>query len=399
MTSRRAILVLGMHRSGTSAAAGFLVHCGFRAPATLLPADSGNAEGYWESSVLCQFHERLLRAAGTRMDAFTKIDAAWFQSDAALAYREECRNILRAEFGAAPAFVVKDPRICRCLPFWLDVLEAEDVSVAVVLVLRDPAEVAASLGARDGFSRNLSLLMWLRHVLEAEAGSRSLRRSVLQYGDLLADWRSAHARLVSDLAGAWPSGAEIDADGIDRFLRRDLRHHDTRHESSEAPPVLTEWVARATAALAAIGEGDPARTGLAFSQLDAVRRELDQAVEVFGVDAEKQRLALEERAARLEAEARSLGADVRNMSASLSAMNVELAGLSKEHAEFQGEIARIGEQTAALTAERAVLQAERAVLQKDISDLLAEREAFLSSMSWRLTAPLRTLAGALLKRD
>ena len=302
-----------MHRSGTSAATGFLVHCGFRAPATLLPADPGNQEGYWESSVLCQFHERLLRAAGTRMDAFTKIEAAWFQSDAALPYREECREILRDEFGDAPAFVVKDPRICRCLPFWLDVLEAENVSVAAVLVLRDPAEVAASLGARDGFSRNLSLLMWLRHVLEAEAGSRSLRRSVLQDGDLLADWRRAQARLASDLGDAWPSVAGIDANGIDRFLRRDLRHHDARHESSEAPSLLRDWVARATAALAAISEGDPARAGLALSQLDAVRRELDQAVDVFGVDAEKQRLALEEKATRLEAEARGLAADLQNL--------------------------------------------------------------------------------------
>lgn len=396
-----------MHRSGTSAATGFLVHCGFRAPATLLPADSGNQEGYWESSVLCQFHERLLRAAGTRMDAFTKIDAAWFRSDAALTYREECRQILRAEFGAAPAFVVKDPRICRCLPFWLDVLEAEDVSAAAVLVLRDPTEVAASLGARDGFSRNLSILMWLRHVLEAEADSRSLRRSVLQYGDLLADWRRVQARLTSDLADVWPSAAEIDTDGIDRFLRRDLRHHDARQEFSDSSSVLRDWVARATAALTAISQGDPAHTDFAFSQLDAVRGEFDQAVDLFGcVDAEKQRLALEERVIRLEAEARALGADVQNLSASLSAMHVELTVLSKERADLQRENARIREAAADLTAERAVLQkhigdltAEREVLQKHAGNLLAEREAVLSSLSWRLTAPLRALAGALLKRN
>jgi hypothetical protein len=235
--------------------------------------------------------------------------------------------------------------------------------------------------------------MWLRHVLEAEAGSRSLRRSVLQYGDLLADWRSAQARLASDLADAWPSVADIDADGIDRFLRRDLRHHDSRHESGDGPSVLTDWVTRATAALAAISESDPARAGLALSQLDAVRREFDDAVDLFGcADGEQQGLALEEKVTRLEAEARALEADAQNLSASLSALNGELAGLSKERAELQGENARIREAGEGLTAERAVLQ-------KHITDLVAEREALLSSMSWRLTAPLRVLAGALLKRD
>ena len=45
---RNVVLVLGMHRSGTSAAAGFLVKLGGAQPKTLLPADDGNERGYFE---------------------------------------------------------------------------------------------------------------------------------------------------------------------------------------------------------------------------------------------------------------------------------------------------------------------------------------------------------------
>ena len=60
--TRKALLVLGPHRGGTSAVAGLLVRLGAEAPRTLMPADTDNPTGYWESVVLCEFHERLLRA-------------------------------------------------------------------------------------------------------------------------------------------------------------------------------------------------------------------------------------------------------------------------------------------------------------------------------------------------
>jgi hypothetical protein len=57
---REALLVLGMHRSGTSAVAGLLVRLGAQPPKTLMEGDADNRKGYWESTALCAFHERLL---------------------------------------------------------------------------------------------------------------------------------------------------------------------------------------------------------------------------------------------------------------------------------------------------------------------------------------------------
>jgi len=64
-TTTDAIIVLGMHRSGTSAVAGTLTKLGGRSPKNLMPATKGNARGYFESVPLMQFHEQLLQSAGS----------------------------------------------------------------------------------------------------------------------------------------------------------------------------------------------------------------------------------------------------------------------------------------------------------------------------------------------
>ena len=143
--SREALLVLGMHRSGTSAVAGLLVRLGAQPPKTLMEADADNREGYWESSALCAFHERLLQAAGsrgTRPDISTGVGV---RRKPTSALGNECRSLLRAEYGDAHRLVVKDPRICRFVPFWLRILQMEDIVPRVVIVHRSPFEVACSL--------------------------------------------------------------------------------------------------------------------------------------------------------------------------------------------------------------------------------------------------------------
>src|SRR4051794_27736950 len=58
----QAVLVLGMHRSGTSAMAGALALCGFATGSDLMPAAADNPKGFWEHAGVVAIHERLLRA-------------------------------------------------------------------------------------------------------------------------------------------------------------------------------------------------------------------------------------------------------------------------------------------------------------------------------------------------
>src|SRR5690242_15048034 len=64
-TRRRAVVVLGMHRSGTSALAGALHLAGAGEPKTPIPADENNQRGYWEPAPLVQAHDEFLTAIGS----------------------------------------------------------------------------------------------------------------------------------------------------------------------------------------------------------------------------------------------------------------------------------------------------------------------------------------------
>ena len=79
--------------------------------------------------------------------------------------------------------------MCRFVPFWLRILQSAGIDPVGILVFRNPADVASSLAERDGLLPQFSLLMWLRHMLDAERFTRMIPRAVVEYRDLLSDWR------------------------------------------------------------------------------------------------------------------------------------------------------------------------------------------------------------------
>src|SRR3954467_12423515 len=118
LLKRRAILVLGMHRSGTSALSGVACSLGGSAPNNLLPANFANPSGYWESWPLVQAHDELLASADSSWDDWRELDPRWYVSDAAQRSRIRLQETIRSEYDHNPLFVVKDPRICRFLPLF-----------------------------------------------------------------------------------------------------------------------------------------------------------------------------------------------------------------------------------------------------------------------------------------
>lgn len=220
---RVAILVLGMHRSGTSALTWLLGQMGAALPRDAIPASGENSKGYWESTGLVAADDRLVRAAGSswfdpRPLAVSNMPAAL------LAERvEDIRTAIADGWGSAPLIAIKDPRQCRCVPVMVELLTTAGIEPRAVLMLRSAADVAASLRSRDATTQGYAELLWLRHMIDAERDSRPLRRAVVSYDRLLADWR-ATAASIAPLLGreGWSSDNEGE---IDAFLDPTLRHH------------------------------------------------------------------------------------------------------------------------------------------------------------------------------
>lgn len=358
-----------MHRSGTSALAGLLVHLGARAPNALMPGDADNPQGYWESQAVCDFHERLLRAAGSRWDAWTGISPEWLRAAAAGRYGDECRQLLRSEFGDAPLFVLKDPRMCRLLPFWLPVLASAGIVATAVLVVRHPDDVARSLFRRNALTAASSMLIWLRHVLEAEAETRSIPRTFVRIEDLLRRWPEVAAQIGTDLDVCWAVRSSVRDRELSRFIHSGLRTHEADTDMPSVPEALRRWVDRAESLL---HNGHGREIAAVAPALDNLRREFDQVTAV--VQAVIEGFEANARVDRLE----------RLLAESRSELRAELHRIQMDRAAFSAQLGSLEERIVARDNERA--------------RLVAQLEEMYASKSWRITAALRAAWGLVLPR-
>jgi len=126
--------------------------------------------------------------------------------------------------------LLKDPRLCLLLEYWLPVLQTSRIKPAVLLVLRHPDEVVASLARRDLCPAPVSAALWLHHMLTAEQATRGCPRAILPYDALLHDWRGCLTRAGEQTAVSWPVAWDLVAAGMQQFLDAGLRHH---HRSEE----------------------------------------------------------------------------------------------------------------------------------------------------------------------
>ena len=225
--TRHALLVLGMHRSGTSALTRMINLLGASVPSQLMPPSEDNPGGYWESQPLARFNNQLLQSAGCRWNDDAAIPAEWFSDTARAADHTAALRLFEDSVAGAPVVVFKDPRLCRLLPFWLEVLRDAGRQPHAVLLLRDPLEVVRSLQARQHHepsrpaaiaAESRGLLLWLRYVLDAELHSRGLPRAVLRYDELLNDWRGCLPALVHDAQLPLPLPDAATAAAIDNHL-------------------------------------------------------------------------------------------------------------------------------------------------------------------------------------
>ena len=243
-TRRTAILVAGMHRSGTSALTRLLNIAGCDLPNTLMTPRCDNETGFWESQPVADLNEGILASAGSSWDDWRPFDKGWYTSLIADEFRERAGKLLQSEFDRSRLFVLKDPRMCRLLRFWIEAVGACGARPLVVSPIRNPFDVSSSLHVRNDIDPGVGQLIWLRHVLDAEAASRGVvGRAYLRYEQLLSEAHALVDRLGNDLDVSWPKGSSPHAEmEIDEFLSPVLHHHRSDDASHRSNPRLSEWI-------------------------------------------------------------------------------------------------------------------------------------------------------------
>lgn len=150
-TASQAVLILGMHRSGTSCLAGSLQEAGLYL-GEVNTAAPHNAKGNRESRAIMDLQDDLLRANGGDWDAPPR-EVVWQPEHRAR------RDTIIATYPTDRTWGFKDPRTLLTLPGWLEALS----SVRFVGTFRHPLAVAASLHARNGIAIEKSLALWMTY--------------------------------------------------------------------------------------------------------------------------------------------------------------------------------------------------------------------------------------------
>jgi hypothetical protein len=397
-----------MHRSGTSAFARVFSLLGARLPDNLLtPEDTqGNPLGFWEPKRIVELHDQLLTAAARTWFDLEPFPREWFHSDLAQSYVGRLAAVVREEYAQSPLFVLKDPRISRLVPLWESVFDRVGVRPHFVIALRNPLEIAASHRDRDSFRSPLSLLLWLRHMLDAERDTRGHRRVVAAYPDLLDDWQTVVGKVAVELDLRWTRTSRASALEIDGFLRRDARHHVVSDAELERRRDVSPWVRDAYRAFRRLAECEEEGD---LHALDAIRAELDKSEEAWGavlfdavhrLRAERERSS--EELSQLRAEAAALADEVTRQDAALEEAhkrlelsNAEARPAKEEARRLKAMIAELESAMTTLESERERLAGEAGLLASD----LADRETALAQAERRLAETTKKLEANQLKLD
>lgn len=379
---RICLLVLGMHRSGTSALARITSLLGADLPKALMGSGRGNERGHWEPERLVACHDRLLEKLGSRWNDWQSIDPNTLPAAMLANFRNELSAIIDADYPDASLFVLKEPRLCRLVPFYAALLREKKIEPRFLLAIRNPLAVIHSLSDRDGIPQARVALLWLRHVLDAELATRHASRAVISYEQVLRDWRPAVQRAGARLCLRWPRPLDEAAGEIAAFLAGEMQHFAPSQRELAAREDVPIWVRETYRALLDL-ESNP-DDDTAIATLDRVRDAFDTASPMFAdalqrdIDARRAELAAMRaeavtRIKRHESDLAGLRAEITKRDLSIGALKGEIAARDEKLAVGEGTIRGLTAQVAAQREEIARLTTELASARDSLGSAAADQ--------------------------
>ncbi|GGE46046.1 hypothetical protein GCM10011367_21070 [Marinicauda pacifica] len=250
--TQSAFIVLGMHRSGTSALTRSLEAFGLEQANDLLEANEFNRQGYFEARPVVELNDELLERQARHWADPKPFDLPGIATVSDWA--GQAAKVLRTLFALKRSPLVKDPRISRTLPVWTEAFATLGHTGKLVILCRNPLSVAASLYRRDGMGFAHALDLWFAYMMEAVRLSRGHDRALVHYETLVADPQGALERLGSAL-GLAIDGKAGDAAGA--IVSAD-QHHRSDADRLFDHPTAGDHIKRLYAVLSEDGLGDEA---------------------------------------------------------------------------------------------------------------------------------------------
>jgi len=233
--TRRLAVVLGMHRSGTSAMTRGLQTLSFDLGENLMPpVPNDNPTGFFEDLRFYRLNKTILKRINLRWDSLTRADPEILTSRPFLKPRKNAIALLNNQLEQTPSFALKDPRFCQLLAFWKPVFQEACIDPWYIICVRHPFSVAQSLLRRNNIPLADGIFLWFNHMLAAVVDTQGLNRLFVSYDKLLEEPRAELLRLAEAFEMTHPKADAI-KQFSDQFLDSGLRHHvvtDTSNSNS-----------------------------------------------------------------------------------------------------------------------------------------------------------------------
>ncbi|MCF7968918.1 MAG: glycosyltransferase [Methylococcaceae bacterium] len=217
------LVVLGMHRSGTSAIARGVQALGMPLGNKLLPPVAGdNEKGYWEDADINALNMEMLRHIGHDWDTLEGLTEADFQALRKAGFLRRAVTLLKEKTADHGRFAFKDPRTIRLLELWQEAFRLCEVEPRYILAIRNPLSVALSLEKNRSLDRSLGYLLWLAHMMESLTKTTGAKRAIVDYDLLMSEPENTIHR-VGTLLDLRVNAPELSIFATD-FLEGRLRH-------------------------------------------------------------------------------------------------------------------------------------------------------------------------------
>ena len=226
---KRCIVVLGVHRSGTSLMTGLLNIFGGYLGGNLLGSKDDNVRGFFEHAGLLEVNEVVLEELDSSWRGYDNFPKNWYKTKEMLKYKEDIKEIIKNDFGKLDLFVIKEPRISVLLPLYLDVLKELKIKPLFIIMKRKEIEVAKSLKIRNDLSLMHSLKLYRRYYESIEEYTKDRNRIFVEFDDLIRNARGVIEKIGKFLKINFRKYDSVKNE-IENFLDPKLKHHNLNYD-------------------------------------------------------------------------------------------------------------------------------------------------------------------------
>ncbi len=368
------VLVLGMHRSGTSVVTRGLKVLGVELGAKALELGDDNKKGFWEDSDFKKLNMEMLEAVNHDWDSIEHITSADVNTLLSKGFLEKATVLIRRKTKDSKVFGLKDPRASILLTFWMVVFERLNLDVNYVIAVRNPRSVVKSLSTRSNMDRTKAYLLWLDYTITALHYTREKRRIVIDYDHLLFSPEHELTRLAKTMS------LKIDPIELEvfkgTFLDNELRHAEYSLDDLSEDPECTELVSEVANVLLRLSE----------DQIQINQPKILKTIDEWN-DGWSKLASIYESTKQVYRKERQIHKSERQ------ALIDEKQALIVQKQELMIQKQALTDEKQVLRSEVAKATAKADALQFELTKNMLELNTVYGSISWRVTNPARLMSG------